>query len=79
MIVTQEVINYTLCELIPYPNGDVFSLAGFEILADWSEQQEWWHEFVKQNGLSQNWRTSYLGDPYGFVLTLFRFIVHSCI
>ena len=39
MAVTKEVINDTLCKLVPYPLGDVFTVKGFEVLANWSEQQ----------------------------------------
>ena len=75
MMITREVINYTLCKLIPCPNGDVLSVEGFESLVGWSEQQEWWREFVWLNNLGHNWRTSYLGDPYVFALILYRFLV----
>jgi len=76
MIISREVINDTFHELIPYRNGNVLSIEGFELLVGWSEQQEWWHEFASLNQLSHNWRTSYLGDPYVFALILFRFVVH---
>ncbi len=46
MAVTQGVINNTFCKLIPYPNGNIFTEKGFEVLANWSEQQEWWNEFL---------------------------------
>jgi len=74
MIITKEVINDTLCKLIPYPNGDVLSVEGFESLVGWSELQEWWQEFVWLNHLGHNWRKSYLGDPYVFALILYRFL-----
>ncbi len=74
MAVTQGDINDTLCKLIPYSNGDVFTVKGFEVLVNWSEQQEWWNEFVMLNGLGQNWRTSFLVDRYVIIFLLFRFV-----
>ena len=74
MSITQEDINNTLCRMIPILNGNVFSIEGFEVLAEWSEQQEWWNEFVQLNKLGHYWRSSYKSDPYWFALTLFRFI-----
>ena len=76
-MITREVINDTLCELILYQNGNVLSTEGFELLVGWSEQQEWWHEFASLNHLSHNWRRSYLGDPYVFALILFRFVANQ--
>lgn len=73
MVVTQGVINDIFGKLIPYPNGNIFTEKGFEVLANWSEQQEWWNEFARQNGLGQKWRT-YSGDRYVFVFLLFRFV-----
>ncbi len=77
MAVTQGDINDTLCKLIPYPNGDVFTVKGFEVLANWSEQQEWWNEFARQNGLRQDWHALYSGDRYIFVFLIFRFVMDS--
>ena len=74
MSITQEDINNTLCKIIPIPNGNVFSTEGFEVLADWSEKQEWWNEFIDLNSLGHYWRRSYKSDPYWFALALFRFI-----
>jgi len=74
MSITQEDINNTLCKMIPIPNGNVLSTEGFEVLAEWSEKQEWWNEFVELNSLGHYWRRSYKSDPYWFALTLFRFI-----
>ena len=74
MSITQEDINNTLCKMIPIPNGNVFSIEGFEVLAEWSEKQEWWNEFVKLNSLGHYWRRSYKSDPYWFALTLFRYV-----
>lgn len=74
MSVTQEDINNTLCKMIPILNGNVFSIEGFEVLAEWSEKQEWWNEFVELNSLGHYWRSSYKSDPYWFALTLFLFI-----
>ena len=76
MMITREVINDTFRELIPHKNLNILSIEGFELLVGWSEQQEWWQEFVRLNHLSHNWRTSYLGDPYVFALILFRFVVN---
>jgi hypothetical protein len=75
MAVTQGVINDTFCKLIPYPNGNVFTEKGFEVLAIWSEQQEWWDDFARLNGLGQNWRDSPLRDRYVIIFLLFRFVV----
>lgn len=74
MLITLEVINTTFCELIPVPVNNVLTKDGFNVLADWSEQQEWWQEFAKINGIGLDWRNSHMGDPYLFALTLFRFI-----
>ena len=51
MFISQEVINNTFCKMVPIPNGNVFSNEGFEVLAEWSEKQKWWHEFVELNSL----------------------------
>ena len=77
MSINQEIINDTFCRLIPYPNGNIMTIEGFEVLANWGEQQEWWQKFVWMNDLDQNWRSTYLGDPYVFALLLFRFIMKS--
>ncbi|MFZ2948546.1 MAG: hypothetical protein WA003_03575 [Desulfuromonadaceae bacterium] len=74
MAITREIINNTFCEVISLPNGNVLSKEGFVVLADWSEQQEWWHEFAKLNNMEHDWRSTPMGDPYQFALTLFRFI-----
>ncbi len=74
MAVSQGVINDTFCKLIPYPNGNIFTEKGLEVLANWSEQQEWWNEFARLNGLGQNWRTSFLVDRYVIIFLLFRFV-----
>jgi hypothetical protein len=75
-MITQELVNNIFCKLIPCPKANVFTNEGFKLLADWSEKQEWWHEFVEMNGLGPYWRFagSYTGDPYWFALTLFNFI-----
>jgi len=75
MLISKEVINDTLCKLIPHPIGNALGVEGFEFLVGWSEQQEWWHEFVSFNHLDHHWRMSYLGDPYVFALILYRFLV----
>ena len=78
MAVTKEVINDTFCKLVPYPIVDVFTVKDFEVLVDWSEQQEWWNKFAGLNGLGQDWRTLYSeGDRYVFVYLLFRFVMDS--
>ena len=77
MTITQKVLNDTFCRLIPYSNGNVFTCEGFEELANWSEKQEWWHDFVELNSLGHYWRSSYRAEPYWFALTLFRFIMNS--
>jgi hypothetical protein len=72
MVITREVINDYFCRLISPPSGNVMSQEGFKVLADWSEQQEWWPGFAMRFGLGVNWRSSGMGDPYNFALTLFR-------
>jgi len=76
MIITRDVINNYFNALIPLPNKNVLSKEGFEALADWSEQQMWWQEFARYNYLKANWRSSYMGDPHQFAISLFRFIIH---
>lgn len=73
MAITQDMINDAFCKRIPYPNGNVLTTEGFQVLADWSEQQEWWLEFTRLNGLGHCWRESYMGNPCMFALTVFRF------
>jgi hypothetical protein len=63
--------------MIPMPNGNIFSFDGFEVLAEWSENQEWWKDFFELNKLGPHWRSSCKSDPYWFGLTLFQFIINS--
>lgn len=72
MLVTRDVINNFFKSISP-SNEDVFSKDGFIALADWSEQQQWWPYFRCLYHIEDNWRTSSMGDPYVFALTLFRF------
>lgn len=71
MVITREVINDYFSALIPLPSGNVFSKEGFIALADWSEQQEWWHVFSVRLHLGTDWRTFFIGDPYNFIFMLF--------
>lgn len=72
--ITRDSINLYFNTLIPLPEGNALSKEGFAALAGWSEQQEWWGDFVKMHCLTETWRASCMGDPYQFALTLFRFI-----
>jgi hypothetical protein len=74
MSITLDVINNYFADLILLPNGNVFSKEGFGTLADWSEHQDWWQYFATSHCLEADWRASYMGDPYCFALTLFRFV-----
>ncbi len=75
MIITRDVINNYFNALFPLPNGNALTKEGFAALADWSEHQAWWQDFVKLHCLKTEWRTSDMGDPHQFALTLFRFII----
>jgi len=76
MLITRNVINEFICELISSPDINVLSNEGFVVLADWSEQQDWWQDFAKLHRIEKGWRSSYMGDPYQFALALFWFINH---
>ena len=76
MAITREDINNAFCRHISVPHGNVLTEEGFMALADWSEQQEWWKDFARVNMLGFDWRTSPMGNPNLFVLTLFRFITN---
>ena len=77
MLITQEIINNTLCNIISMPNGNIFTIDGFEMLAEWSERQEWWKEFVELIKLGPHWRSAYKSDPYWFAIMLFHFVSNS--
>ncbi len=42
MLITQDLLNRVFCKLISYPEGNIFTPEGFNVLADWSAAQEWW-------------------------------------
>lgn len=74
MVITRDVVNNYFNALISLPREDALSEEGFTALADWSEQQEWWRHFAMSYCLEADWRTTYMGDPINFAVTLFRFL-----
>ena len=76
MLITRDVINEYFITLMSSSDKNILSKDGFIALADWSEQQKWWHDFAKSHSLGTNWRDSSMGDPYIFSVALFRFIIH---
>lgn len=75
MAITRDVINDFFCDLIVSPEQNILSNNGFALLADWSEQQDWWQDFSKVHCMGTDWRNSHMGDPYLFALTLFRYLL----
>jgi len=47
MAITRDDINDFFCDLIASPGQNILSNNGFDLLADWSEQQDWWQDFSK--------------------------------
>jgi len=75
MAITRDDINDFFCHLIASPGRNILSNDGFALLADWSEQQDWWHDFSIMHCLRDDWRNSKMGDPYLFALTLYKFLL----
>lgn len=74
MAISRDAVNRYFGALVALPDGNVLSKEGFLVLADWSEQQEWWWDFALLHALAEDWRTTSMGDPNNFALTLFRFL-----
>jgi hypothetical protein len=74
MTITRDAINQYFSDMISLPSGNILSNDGFVALADWSERQVWWNDFVKLHHIGTDWRTSTMGDPYVFSVALFRFL-----
>jgi hypothetical protein len=74
MAITREDINKYFSVAISLPGGSILSEEGFLALAEWSERQGWWSDFVEFHRLGTDWRASSMGDPYNFAISLFSFL-----
>jgi hypothetical protein len=77
MAITRDDINDFFCDLIASPGRNILSNDGFALLADWSEQQDWWQDFFNLHVKGADWRNSYMGDPCWFALTLYNYLQRS--
>lgn len=73
-MITHDRINAYFRSTVPLPGATPFSPQAFQVLADWSERQQWWPEFARTHQLFPDWRSSAMGDSHLFAISLYAFL-----